>query len=299
MEVVPYGGWSRCARLVAGDTELLVTLEVGPRIIRYGRIGGPNMLVEYTKDMGKTGGDEYRSYGGHRLWVAPEHKVTTYEPDNSPVDVLEVPSGLHFTTPLGRERIQKQIEITVDGNAFVLHHTLTNRQDHLISIAAWSLTVMATGGTCIIPQADYFPHPDALLPARPLVLWHYTQMQDPRYTWGNHLIRLQQSATGGPTKLGALVQQGYAAYANFGDLFFKRFPFEEGADYLDYGVNFETFTRPDMLEVESVGPRTHLAPGESTSLRETWYLVADQTPPEDDTAAGQWLAGIARPRPMR
>lgn len=257
------------------------------------------MLVEYAKDMGKTGGDEYRSYGGHRLWVAPEHKVTTYEPDNEPVQVDEVPGGLHFTTPLGRERIQKQIEVTVDGEAFVVHHTLTNRQDHAIQIAAWALTVMAPGGECLIPQADYRPHPDALLPARPLVLWHYTQMQDPRYTWGNRVIRLRQTADGGPTKLGALVQQGAAVYANFGDAFVKRFPYQEGADYLDYGVNFETFTRPDMLEVESVGPRVTLAPGQSTSLRETWYLVPDTVPPADDASAGDWLQGLIAPRPLR
>ncbi len=61
MELVAYGGWNRCARIVAGNTEAIVTLEVGPRIIRYGLIGGPNELVEYSKDMGKTGGDEYRS----------------------------------------------------------------------------------------------------------------------------------------------------------------------------------------------------------------------------------------------
>jgi hypothetical protein len=64
MEIVPYGGWNRCLRIVAGQTEAIVTLEVGPRIIRYGLIGGPNELVEYAKDMGKTGGDEYGATEG-------------------------------------------------------------------------------------------------------------------------------------------------------------------------------------------------------------------------------------------
>ena len=32
MEIIPYGGWKRAARLVCGDTELVVTLDIGPRM---------------------------------------------------------------------------------------------------------------------------------------------------------------------------------------------------------------------------------------------------------------------------
>ena len=31
------------------------------------------LFKEYDEQMGKTGGDEWRIYGGHRLWIAPEH----------------------------------------------------------------------------------------------------------------------------------------------------------------------------------------------------------------------------------
>src|SRR5688572_8385291 len=86
MECIPYGGWQRCARLTCGDTDLIITLDVGPRIIRYGLIGGPNELFESPKDMGKVGGEEYRSYGGHRLWIGPEDSLKTLQPENEPVE---------------------------------------------------------------------------------------------------------------------------------------------------------------------------------------------------------------------
>src|SRR5947209_869066 len=99
MEIVSYGGWDRCARIVSGQIEMIVTLEVGPRIIRLGQIGGPNEFVEYPDEMGKRGGDEYRSYGGHRLWIAPEEMPKTYFPDNAPVE-YEVDGQWHvFTAP--------------------------------------------------------------------------------------------------------------------------------------------------------------------------------------------------------
>jgi len=61
MESISYGGWAHCARIVSGNVEAIVTLDVGPRIIRLGVINGRNELHEDTAEMGKTGSKEYRS----------------------------------------------------------------------------------------------------------------------------------------------------------------------------------------------------------------------------------------------
>ncbi|MBA3725780.1 MAG: hypothetical protein H0W86_04840 [Armatimonadetes bacterium] len=66
MEIVPYGGWNKCVRLAAAISELLITAEVGPRIIPFGLVGGPNEFVEYP-DQVETGGGQYRIYGGQAL----------------------------------------------------------------------------------------------------------------------------------------------------------------------------------------------------------------------------------------
>lgn len=298
MEIVPYGGWNRCARLVAGNTEAIVTLEVGPRIIRYGLVGGQNELVEYPKDMGQTGGDEYRSYGGHRLWIAPEEDPKTLHPDNHPVDCREE-NGWHvFTAPMESWFVQKELRVRVDGNALVIEHRIYNLGVYPIELAPWSLTVMAAGGTCLFPQAAFISHSDKVLPARPLVLWHYTDMSDPRWTWGKSVVRLRHDSGMAAQKVGTFVDQGYAAYANHGNLFLKRFGAESEYIYPDSGCNFETFTRQDMLEVESLGPLENIPRGEYASHFETWYLIGDVTPPNDDAACGAWLNAIAKERPL-
>lgn len=289
MEIVPYGGWERCARFVMGATEALVTLEVGPRIIRYGRIGGPNMLVEYPAQMGRSGDAEYHSYGGHRLWTAPEDVERTYEPDNHEVAVREEHGGYAFTTPLGPTALQREIWIRPEGDRLCLDHRVTNRGAQAVEIAPWCLTVMAAGGECLWPMPEPIPHPQALLPAGPLVLWHYTRMDDPRWTWGRAIARLRQQAGGDPQKIGALVRQGWAAYANFGLTFVKRYGADLGAEYTDCGCNFETFTRHDMLEVETLAPLSRLAPGETAHHAEDWRLF-DGEPPRDDAACASWFA---------
>jgi hypothetical protein len=88
-----------------------------------------------------------------------------------------------------------------------------------------ALTVMAPGGRAIIPQEVYGPHPEFLLPARPLVLWRYTDMGDPRFTWGRRFIQLRQDRKStAPLKLGALNTLGWAAHENGGRLFVNGLP---------------------------------------------------------------------------
>ncbi|HVL37926.1 MAG TPA: hypothetical protein VM328_00920 [Fimbriimonadaceae bacterium] len=300
MDVIPFGGWDRCLRLVSGKAEALVTLDVGPRVIRYGLIDGPNEFYQSPKDAGRTGGDEYRGYGGHRLWVAPEVPELTYVPENEPVE-HQVEAEWHvFRSKPDRRGLQKELRLTPLSahNGFKIEHRVSNHGAATVEMALWALTVMAEGGECLFPQHPFVPHADRLLPVRPLVLWGYTDMSDPRWSWGRRVVRLRQDPQSGPIKVGALIQQGYAAYANHGNVFLKRFPYEEGAAYPDMGCNFETFTRHDMLEVESLGPLRQLAPGEVALHREAWYLEAGATPPGDDEACGDWLEALVAQRPL-
>ena len=149
----------------------------------------------------------------------------------------------------------------------------------------------------MFPHAPFQPHPQRLLPTRPLVLWSYTDLSDDRYTLGPGLVRLRQDANGNNQKIGMPVAQGYAAYANHGNLFIKRFAYDEHAEYPDFGCNFETFTRQDMLEIESLGPLQKVSAGGYAEHCETWYLVEKAAPPEDTAEAAKWLDAIAKDRP--
>jgi hypothetical protein len=112
-------------------------------------------------------------------------------------------------------------------------------------------------------------------------------MSDPRYHWGQKVIMLRHGSEGGPTKFGAFVSAGVAAYANFDETFIKVFETLKG-NFPDMGCNFEAFTRHDMLEVESLGPLTMLEPGMSVDHVERWTIVK-QTPPDDQNGCVEWL----------
>ena len=83
-EIIPYAGWPRNLRIANADVELVVTLDVGPRVIRYAAPGGRNLFGETADQLGKSGEPHWMPRGGHRLWTAPEDKTRTYAPDNRP-----------------------------------------------------------------------------------------------------------------------------------------------------------------------------------------------------------------------
>jgi len=99
MEKIAYGGWNNCLRLANNQIELVVTTDIGPRIIRCGFCGGENIFKEFPEMLGKTGGDEWLVYGGHRLWHAPEIAPRTYATDNDPVEYSFDSGVLRLTQP--------------------------------------------------------------------------------------------------------------------------------------------------------------------------------------------------------
>lgn len=301
MEIVPYAGWQRCARIVNGPLELLVTLDVGPRIIHFGLIGGVNEFMVNPKTAGSVGGDTYHSYGGHRFWIAPEDPLKVDQPDNSPVDYRAEGEWAVFRSLPDKWFMQKEVWVRPNAGTggFDVHHRIHNNGAYEAELALWGLTVMATGGQLLVPQAPYASHPASLLPARPLVLWSYTDLADVRFSLGKRVLRLQQDqGSTEPNKFGTLVTQGYVGYANRGNLFIKRFGFESGAEYPDFGCNFESFTRHDMLEVESLGPLVKVNPGGLHGHDESWYLVPEFAIPSDDDSCAAALESAAASRPL-
>jgi hypothetical protein len=284
LEKISYGGWENCLKLSGDSIELVITLDVGPRVIRLGTPGGQNLFKEFEDQMGKTSGTEWMSFGGHRLWHSPEVFPRTYAPDFEPLEhawkdnVLKLMPKSEPTTG-----IQKEIEISIRNKTVHLIHRLINRNPWAIEVAPWALSVMAAGGRLLVPQEDFLPHPDVLAPARPLVLWHFTRMNDPRFTWGDRLIQMREdSQVNCKQKFGLRNARGWAAYQLGTDLFIKTIPLIPGATYPDMGCNCEFFTMPGFLEVESLGPLVKLEPDAATEHIEKWWVIPNLDLPKEE-----------------
>lgn len=307
IEKIQYAGWKDCLRLSNGRIEVIVTTEVGPRILRFGAIGGQNLLHEAPEQQGLKGGTKWRALGGHRLWHAPEVKPRTYAPDNEPVRYEIQPDRVSLLQEVEPSTgIQKAVEIRLDPERDGVHvmHRLTNLNPWSVELAPWAITIMAPGGVAIVPQEPFAPHPDfqdgeegapgpaSYLPARSLALWSYTRLNDPRWVFLDRYILMKQDpAIRFPLKFGVSNRQKWCGYLRNKEMLLKRFPWQVEASYPDEGCNNEIFTNAEMLEVESLGPLTTLRPGESVEHSETWFYFKDVTLSLDDAS----LEAILRP----
>ena len=295
LKKIKYFGLDDCLQITNGVVELVVSIAVGPRILFYGFKGGQNLFRVFEDQITAIQPDKWQIYGGHRLWHAPEVFPRTYFPDNDPVEHEWDGESLRLRgRPEGDNNLRKEIEIHLlpHSSTVDLNHRIINLGPWDLNFAAWSLSVMAPGGTAIIPQEDFRTHSECLAPARPLVLWHFTRMTDSRFTWGDRYIRLKQDETPSELKFGVLNRQGWAAYDLKGELFVKLHDYFEGRRYPDFGSSAEFFTMPGFLEIETLSPLTSVAPGQCLSHRERWGLFAKNAGETEEEISASILSEV-------
>ena len=277
IEKTDFKGWPNCYRISNGTVEVIVTGDVGPRIIRYAFIGGQNLFKEFTEQLGKSGEKDWQARGGSRVWIAPEDRVKSYAPDNGSIHIEVQGDTLIATEPVEPlTDLEKQITVKMapTGTDVDVIHQIRNAGKVPADFAVWVLTMMAQGGAGIHGFPMRGTHPEILAPTNPLVMSAFTHLNDPRWNLLERYLVLHQDPKNSlPQKLGSFNPDTWGAYLLNGELFVKRTHADASpAAYPDFGCSFETFTNADFLELETLGPLTKVYPGESTSHSEHWTL---------------------------
>jgi len=285
IQEIPYAGWKRNLRIQGKTTELIITLDVGPRIIRYAFREDKNVFVEMPEQMGGAGEKEWKIRGGHRFWTAPEGGHS-YELDNDPVTWKKLgETAVEIIQPANKAfGFQKTLRVELlDTELVRITHLLTNAGSRALDLTPWALSVMAPGGVALIPQPRLDLHPsefpdgravkpEEFLPNRELILWPFTNLCDGRYAYSEHFLRVTYLPERPATKLGLKLPAGWVAYQNGGNVFAKHLGFDPALPYPDRGCNFEIFTNIEILELESLAPSLPLAPGAVREHVEHWCL---------------------------
>jgi len=84
---------------------------------------------------------------------------------------------------------------------------------------------------------------------------------------------------------------GWSAYFRRGHLFIKKAKVEKNAGYPDFGCNFEVYTDPHSLELETLGPLRKLNPGKTAEHIERWWLFKNI----ESGASESWIDPIIIP----
>lgn len=284
-EIVNYKKFGRCLRLDNGKIEAYITLDVGPRIIKFNVSGGENLLfndnelvrsVDVSSAFGE--GEKWLTYGGHRMWISPEEMPLTYYPDHEPVEytVQEIDGKVkvHLVPPCQRiTDMQLEIVITMgDDNSMKVMHYLKNMGKETVKKGIWGITVTDINGIAVLKQPERHT---ALLPDRQIVFWPYTRMNDERILLGEKYIAVQQDPadTQVPAKIGYTNYEGRLYCFNKGQAMSIAYDSDyTKGQYPDFNVSSEIYTNKAILEIESLGHIGNILPGASVTHEEVWSV---------------------------
>ena len=253
-----------------GKTEVAVAMDFGIRIVHLSCAGMENLYYVQPADLSDNFTTEkgWRLHGGHRMWLAPEC-ADSYYPDNDPVSyTLEGNSAVIVQNPEPWLQIRKHLRITFTGDAVRLEHRIENLSDETRTGASWGVNTLDGGGEaeiCFEGERGYNPK-------RVVSLWGLTDLHDPRLHFTSDRLKATHLQVPEYLKIGLYANPGKAILRNKGQQLTITFDTQPLECYMDNGCNFELYMCTKFMELETLGVRTEMQPGETASHTEVWQL---------------------------
>lgn len=268
-----YKNYGRCLCLDNENIMLFITLDYGPRIIRFSTITGHNVFIEGAPVKNEHEMGTWKLIGGHRLWHAPEKSPRTYMPDTNKLTYEKTAEGVIIKQPEEKwTQMEKEIEVkfTNKKDSVKVIHKIKNNNAWPVEFSVWGISAMDKGGIEIIPQVK---EDTGLLPSFSLSIWPYTKLNDKRIKFGEKFITIKQDkGEESPLKLGLPNKNGYASYFVHNSMFLVQYAHEEGKNYPDFGCSYETYTNNHILEMETISPLKMVESFETSIHEEIWTI---------------------------
>jgi len=318
-QFVNYKYYGRCLAIANEALEVLVTADVGPRIISFTPKGGSNLFFNDEEDRLVSRGEvfesifgpgaEFHFYGGHRLWLAPQYPLHTNVPDTEPLDVEVLPNGGVFTGKSNAvSGMRPRMTVTMDETEAKIAVTaeFLNTSGEVKHYAPWQITQFAPGGVTFVPfgkrndrepfeftterPAFRGPRPamtkEALLtpltPSKVFVLFDIAHLKDERLHLHNrHFVLKQDPELWRPFKAGMQNPEGFGLYAIGDYVVTAQHEYVPGGCYTDGGSSFEVYTGNAFMEIETLGEYREVAPGECLTHTETLSVQKAKLPLPD------------------
>lgn len=278
-KVVSFYGYDDCIRLENATTRVTLCPAAGGRVLEYSVDGKPGVYLPsgeegWLFEPGKPAGEMMAG----RFDIGPEQTIPQHPQlwmGRWSGDVTG-PRSARLTSqadqPTGVQLI-RDFELDPQSTRLVCRQTIKNTSRETREYCHWSRTFALGGGICIVPLTtpSRFPHSyvryehGSAINSRP---------EDPQIHVSDGFLEVR----GVPKfpKLGLDSYAGWLAYVAKNDLMFvKRFPTYPDRVYNEVAGLTISIWYPDgpMCELEPIGPRERLAPGEEASFTETWWLL--------------------------
>ncbi len=282
---VDFAGYKNCPVLSNRHTRVVLGPHAGGRLLEYAWKDTNTIYLDPRQDgwTWKPGAPPVNLAGGRldvgpemvlpdhpTLWLGPwqteftgpRQALMTSSPDEA--------TGLQLT---------RQFQLSDNSSHLRVTQTFRNVSDRTVECYHWSRTLAHPRGLAIVPLTEPSRFPRKYLMYTPQGLMNF-RPDDP-----NILVRdgffLVKDLPRYP-KLVLDTCAGWFAYLMTGRLLFvKRFTSFPDRVYGDMaGTTVCIYYHPDFVELEPIGPRERLQPGQTAAFTENWWLLEYPEPAE-------------------
>ncbi len=281
-------GYSGCVELTNGTTRVILEPNCGGRVIEYS-LNGKNFLYVDAKQDGwiYTPGERTIDPCGGRCDIGPEMLVPRH-PDlwvgKWTAEIIG-PRTARLTSVEDKSTgVQLIREFSLDNNSSHIRFTqtiknvsnLTKQYNH------WSRTFADGGGICLVPLSSGSRFPLGYIYYGPGSILNYRHETHPNIKVQDNFLII--SGPPPQKKFGIDSYAGWLGYITPSNLLLvKRFPVYPNRVYGEIAAyTISIWYNEDVsCELEPIGPRETLKPGESSSFTEEWWLFPYDYPKEN------------------
>jgi hypothetical protein len=283
---VAFHGYSKALELTLGTTRAVLCPQAGGRVLVFSADGADALWLDEAEKKWQPGKPGMSSAGrfdyGPELTVASHPKTWSGEWAG---DVTTAASA-RLTSPAddpGGIRLVREFRLVPHRGRVGLSctQTMTNASADTREVCHWGRSFSPGGGICVVPLGDRpsrFPGKYAMYEDGTVI--------NVKANDGNIRERdgfLEVLSPPRKPKLGFDSYTGWLAYVMpNGTAFVKRFKTYPDRVYNEAaGLTLSVwYPRDRVIELEPIGPRERLKPGESASFTEVWWLLKHPFPKE-------------------
>jgi hypothetical protein len=281
--VVPFHGYTQAVELRLGKTRAVLCPQVGGRVVEFSVDGTDALYLDGVEKNWRPGKPSPSSAGrfdyGPELTVAPHPKTWAGEWSAE----ITKANTVKLTSPREDVGIQLVREFRLLAHDKIVGlsctQTMINVSNQTREVCHWGRSFSPGGGICVVPLGDRpsrFPGKYALYEDSAVI---NVRAKDDRIRERDGYIEILASPR--KPKLGFDTYAGWLAYLMSNDtVFVKRFPTYPDRVYNEAaGLTLSIwYPAGPQIELEPIGPRERLKPGESASFAEGWWLLSHPFP---------------------
>lgn len=286
-KVIVHHGYPNCIELRNEHTRVVLCPEAGGRVLEYSLDAANALFLEEAETGQPHVPGRPASMSAGRFDIGPEKTIPAHPLLWSGKWTGEIvgPGAARLTSPKDKAtgtQLIREFRLAEKGSHLACTQTIVNIGAETTEWCHWSRTFARGNGICLIPltSPSRFPNGYVMYEDGDRI---NIRPSDPHIRQRDGFLEI----FGVPKfpKLGMDSYAGWFAYLMPNNLLFvKRFPTYPDRVYNEAaGLTVSIWYPPDRrVELEPIGPRERLKPGQSASFTEDWHLLSFEYPKADE-----------------